>query len=99
MKISIIGRGNAGCISAMFFSHRRNFVNTKVEIELLYDSNIPPVPTGQGTTLDFPGLLFDSFNSNYMDKFPTTVKTGIMYENFGSKQNKIFPNSNKSYQK
>ena len=42
MKISIIGRGNAGCISAMFFSHHRNIVNTKVEIELLYDSKIPP---------------------------------------------------------
>lgn len=90
MKISIIGRGNAGCISAMFFSHHRNIVNTKVEIELLYDSKIPPVPTGQGTTLDFPGLLFESFNSGYTDRFPTTMKTGIMYENFGSKQNKIF---------
>ena len=51
MKIVIIGRGNAGCISATHFAHYRNFIDTKVEIELIYDSSIPPVPTGQGTTL------------------------------------------------
>jgi hypothetical protein len=90
MKISIVGRGNAGCISAMHFAHYRNFLNTKIELELLFDSKIPPVPTGQGTTLEFPQLLFETFNSGYLNKFPTTMKTGIMYENFGTKQDKIF---------
>ena len=42
MKIVIIGRGNAGCISATHFAHYRNFIDTKVEIELIYDSSIPP---------------------------------------------------------
>ena len=90
MKIVIIGRGNAGCISATHFAHYRNFIDTKVEIELIYDSSIPPVPTGQGTTLDFPDLLYETFNLGYLNKFPTTTKTGIMYENFGKKNKNIF---------
>jgi len=76
MKITIIGRGNAGCISAMHFAHYRNNINTKIEIDLLFDSNIPPVPTGQGTTLDFPEILFNCFNLGYLDKFPSTKKQG-----------------------
>ncbi len=92
MKITIIGRGNAGCISAMHFAHYRNTINTKIEIDLLFDSNIPPVPTGQGTTLDFPEILFNCFNLGYLNKFPSTKKTGIMYEDFGKKKNKLFHN-------
>jgi hypothetical protein len=90
MKIVIIGRGNAGCISAMHLAYYRNFLNKKVEIELIYDSTILPVPTGQGTTLDFTEILFKTFQINYIKKFPTTIKTGIMYENWGNKNNKIF---------
>tara|TARA_R110002012_G_scaffold256061_1_gene436120 strand:+ start:115 stop:1230 length:1116 start_codon:yes stop_codon:yes gene_type:complete len=90
MKITIIGRGNAGCISAMHLAYFRQFVNTTVEIELLYDSNIPPVPTGQGTGLDFPPKLFENFGSNVLETFPHTVKTGIMYENWSKKNKKFF---------
>jgi len=90
MKISIIGRGNAGCISAVYFAHRQNFLNTQIEIDLIFDSKIPPVPTGQGTTLEFPQFLFNKFNMGYINELPHTMKTGIMYENFGTKQEKIF---------
>ena len=90
MKISIIGRGNAGCISAMYFAYYRNFVQTNIEIDLYYDSQIPPVPTGQGTTLDFAVFLFKTFRCNYLENFPSTLKTGIMYENFGKQNTKIF---------
>lgn len=82
MKIVIIGRGNAGCISALHYAYHKKSLNTKVEIELRYDSTIPPVPTGQGTTLEFGNVLFKNFQLNYLQKFPTTMKTGIMYENF-----------------
>jgi len=82
-KITILGRGNAGCMSAMHF----NFYSD-LEIEMRYDSKIAPVPTGQGTTLDFPEALFRNFQSNYLNNFPHTMKTGIMYENFSS--NSIF---------
>jgi|TARA_R110000796_G_C14551644_1_gene433918 hypothetical protein len=90
MKIIILGRGNAGCISAMHFGYFRKFLNTKVEIELIYDSKIKPVPTGQGTTLEFPDWLFKNFGSNYVNKFSVTQKTGIMYENWSKKNKKIF---------
>jgi len=92
MKITILGKGNAGCISAMHFSHFKNILNFPVEIEMIHDSTIEPVPTGQGTLLDFPGKLFECFQSGYDNKFPTTIKTGIMYENFGTKKEKIFHN-------
>jgi len=90
MKITILGRGNAGCISAMHFAYYRKFIDTKVEIDLIYDSNIPPVPTGQGTTLDFPPKLFENFGSNILDIFPHTIKCGIMYENWNKKNKKFF---------
>jgi len=90
MKISIIGRGNAGCISALHFAHFSKNINTKVELEIIYDPTILPVPTGQGTNLLFPKTLFQNFKCNYIDKFPTTLKTGIMYENFGTKNKKFF---------
>jgi hypothetical protein len=90
VKLIVLGRGNAGCISAMHFGYFRKFLNTKVEIELIYDSKIKPVPTGQGTTLQFPDWLFKNFFSNYLHSFPTTLKTGIMYENWGKKNKKIF---------
>ena len=81
MKLTIIGRGNAGCITAMYFSHFRNYLDTPLEIELIYDSNIMPVPTGQGTALEFTDTMTRCFDSSYIDKFPSTIKTGIMYEN------------------
>ncbi|MHC4711423.1 MAG: tryptophan 7-halogenase [Planctomycetota bacterium] len=90
MKLTIIGRGNAGCITAMYFSHFRNYLDTPLEIELIYDSNIMPVPTGQGTALEFTDTMTRCFDSSYIDKFPSTIKTGIMYENWGTKNKKIF---------
>lgn len=90
MKIIILGRGNAGCISAIHFAYFRKFVDKKIEIELIYDSKIKPVPTGQGTTLQLPEWLFFSFGSSYLNNFPITQKTGIMYENWGKKNKKIF---------
>lgn len=90
MKVTILGRGNAGCISAMKFAYYRKFVDTPVEIELIYDSNIPPVPTGQGTGIDFPKILFQNFGSNILDNFPHTIKSGIMYENWSKKNKKFF---------
>ena len=89
MKIIILGRGNAGCLSAIHFAHFRHFTNKKVEIELVYDSKIKPVPTGQGTTLDFPVSLFHCFKSSFYQSFPFTFKTGIMYENWSKKNKKM----------
>ena len=87
MKVSILGRGNAGCITAMYLA----YMNPEIELELLYDSNINPVPTGQGTTLLFPNLLFHLFNYKIDDpEFKCTMKHGIMYEDWGKLNEKIF---------
>mgnify|MGYP003125499669 CR=1 FL=1 len=90
MKITILGRGNAGCISAMHLAYYRKFIDSKVEIDLIYDSKIPPVPTGQGTALDFPFKLFENFGSDILNIFPHTIKSGIMYENWNKKNKKFF---------
>jgi hypothetical protein len=89
MKISILGAGNAGCVSALHFYFYKLQLNFNVEIELIYDPNIKPVPTGQGTTLDFPKLLSPALLTNFVTNFPTTIKTGIMYEGWSNKE-KIF---------
>lgn len=86
-KIVILGRGNAGCISAL---HLRHELNEKVEIEMIYDSNIPPVPTGQGTALGFPENIYKTLQPKVDSSFPFTYKHGIMYEGWGRKQEKVF---------
>ena len=87
MKVTILGRGNAGCITAMYLA----YANPKIELELLYDSNIKPVPTGQGTTLLFPNLLHKLFHYKIDDpNFQCTMKHGIMYEGWGKLNERIF---------
>tara|TARA_R110000822_G_C15249214_1_gene487144 strand:- start:47 stop:1180 length:1134 start_codon:yes stop_codon:yes gene_type:complete len=88
-KIAILGRGNAGCLSALHFNYYSGIYKDH-EIELYYDPNKPPVPTGQGSTLEYPDLLFKALGSNWHKKFPLTLKTGIMYENWGQIKDTFF---------
>lgn len=88
-KIAILGRGNAGCLSALHF-HQYSGMKTQHEIELYYDPKIQPVPTGQGSTLDYPDLLWKSIGTDWTKKFPFTQKTGIMYENWGKIKDEFF---------
>jgi hypothetical protein len=90
MKITILGRGNAGCLTALHYSyyarHRKN-----ISVELLYDSNIPPEKVGQATLLEPPGLLWDALGLNWYDNpIEATPKFGILYENWGKKNDKVF---------
>jgi len=85
-KIAVIGKGNAGCLSAVHFNH----YHSNHEIELYSDPTIQPVPTGQGSTLDYPDLLWRCLGTNWQDKFPVTVKKGIMYENWGKIKDSFF---------
>jgi len=85
MKITILGRGNAGCISALHFYNFSRFLTFKVEIELIYDSKIDPVPVGQGTILTLPRLLWEATDPVNLLKLNYTLKKGIMYENWGKK--------------
>ena len=56
MKISIVGGGNAGCITALHYAFYTQDIDN-LEIELIYNPDIPPEPVGQGTLLDVPKLL------------------------------------------
>ena len=90
MKITILGRGNAGCLTALYFGFlSRNKANTS--IELLYDPNIPPEKVGQATQLGLPQLLWATLGIDwYNNPIHATPKLGILYENWGKKNDKIF---------
>lgn len=90
MKITILGRGNAGCISALHFYHYGKLLNKKIEVELIHDSKINPVPVGQATTLDLPRFLWESTDYKNLMNFNFTEKKGIMYENWNKKNKKWF---------
>ena len=91
-KIVILGRGLTGLLSAL----RLNFHNLdpqteNIDVELYYDSEIPPVPFGQGTLPNTPILLYDTLQFNmYENPIGATPKLGILYENWGHIHDKFF---------
>ena len=100
-KIAIIGAGNAGCITALalykkFAMDGLNYFTVsppKIEITIYHDPSIPKEIVGLGTTLDVPEMLsqvlgIDWYEANNAIK--ATPKTGILYENWGKKNEKIF---------
>jgi len=89
-KITFLGRGNAGCLTALHFAYyTRN--NPDIEIELIYDPQIPPEKVGQATLLDVPALLWKALGINWYDNpINATNKLGILYENWGKKNKYIF---------
>tara|TARA_R110002153_G_scaffold274282_1_gene448120 strand:- start:36 stop:1199 length:1164 start_codon:yes stop_codon:yes gene_type:complete len=79
-KISIIGKGTAGCMSAAYFSHY-----TDHEVDWYFDPKIKPQAVGEGSNLSLPNRLNDIFGFGARDfsKIDGTVKTGIYKENWG----------------
>ena len=90
MKITILGRGNAGCLTALYYSYyTRN--QKDIHIELIHDPDIPPEKVGQATVLEPPGLLWKALGINWYDNpIDATPKLGILYENWGKKNHKFF---------
>ncbi len=90
MKITILGRGNAGCLTALHYAYyTRN--RTDISVELLYDPNIPPEKVGQATLVQPPQLLWQALGLNwYNNPIQATPKFGILYENWGKKNDKVF---------
>jgi len=90
MRIAIVGAGNAGCFTALFYAwHTRN--NPDVEIGLIFDPDEDPMPVGQATVLDPPGLLWSALGFNwYNNPIHATFKSGILYEGWGKLNDKHF---------
>ena len=88
-KIAIIGAGNAGCITALhFYFYGRDWF----EIELYHSPHDHPIEkVGQGTipevSISMSSTLGIDWYSNPID---ATIKTGILYEGWGKKNDKIF---------
>ena len=89
MKITILGRGNAGCLTALHYAYYAR-KRKDISIELLYDPNIPPEKVGQATLLEPPKLLWAALGINWYDNpIHATPKFGILYENWGKKNHKF----------
>jgi len=89
MKITVLGKGNAGCLTALHYAyHARKRKN--ISIELIYDPNIPPEKVGQATLIGVPTLLWKALGINWYDNpIQATPKFGILYENWGKKNHKF----------
>tara|TARA_B100000287_G_scaffold432169_1_gene490894 strand:+ start:6743 stop:7885 length:1143 start_codon:yes stop_codon:yes gene_type:complete len=90
VKITIIGAGNAGCLTALHYGwYCRKAPN--VEVELIHNPDIKPEPVGQATFYGPPRLLNAATNFNWYDnKIHATFKSGIEYEGWGKKNDKFF---------
>ena len=88
MKISILGAGNAGVFTALYLAWHGKKSN--LEIELIYNPEIPPERVGQAALLSPPRLLFEATGFNWYDnQIHATFKSGILYEGFGKVNDKV----------
>tara|TARA_Y100000816_G_scaffold39537_1_gene24883 strand:- start:5389 stop:6504 length:1116 start_codon:yes stop_codon:yes gene_type:complete len=90
MKIVVVGAGNGGSFTALFFGWHGRKVKD-LEVELIYNPNVEPERVGQATLLDPPGLLWAATGFNWYDNnIHATFKSGILYEGWGKKKDKFF---------
>ena len=89
-KITVVGGGNAGCLTALYCAwHAKGKVD--IEVELIHNPKIQPERVGQGTVLEAPALLWAATGFNWYDNnIHATFKSGILYENWGKVNDKIF---------
>ena len=85
-KVSVVGGGNAGVFTALYFAWYG-----QDEVELIYNPEIPPERVGQATLLDSPRMLWSATGLNwYNNPIHATMKSGILYEGWGNKNDKVF---------
>ena len=86
-KVSVVGGGNAGCITALYLS----WYKKELEVELIYNPDVPCERVGQATVLDPPKLLWSSIGFDwYHNPINATFKSGILYEGWGKSNDKVF---------
>jgi hypothetical protein len=98
-KLAIIGRGTAGSLGAMHFTH---FKSSQWDIEWHYDPAIPTQAVGEGAVLQLPDALENclDFSSRNLPEIDGSIKSGIYKENWGKLGTKFthdFPNARISY--
>lgn len=93
-KITILGAGNAGCISALTLleSKYENKNSNIGEIEIIHDPSTAIEKVGQGNTVSVHELIFKMLDLNWHDMniIQATPKTGIRYKNWGSRNYNFF---------
>ena len=90
MKITIVGGGNAGCLTALHYAYYTSD-QPNIQIELRHNPDIPAEKVGQATVLSTPCLLGEALGFNWHNnKLDATFKSGILYENWGKKNKEIF---------
>lgn len=89
-KIAILGAGNAGCITALHYYFYGKDIFDKITI--YYDKKQPIERVGQGSTINIPSIINSVFDINFEDRnfINATKKEGILYENWGTKKEKIY---------
>jgi len=88
-KVSIVGGGNAGCMTALYLSWYKSSHN--IEVELIYNPEVMCERVGQATVLDPPKLLWAATGFTwYNNPINATFKSGILYENWGQVNDKVF---------
>jgi len=85
-KVSVVGGGNAGVFTALYFGWYG-----QDEVELIYNPEIPPERVGQATLLDPPRMLWNATGFDwYHNQINATFKSGILYEGWGQVNDKVF---------
>lgn len=86
-RLSIIGKGTVGCLSAAHFLRWTDW-----DIDWVYDPNIPTASVGEGTTVFLPTVLNDSLNWDHHDLMSIggTVKQGIYKQDWGTENKNFF---------
>ncbi len=86
-KVSVVGGGNAGCITALYLS----WYKKELEVELIYNPDIPCERVGQASVLDPPKLLWAATGFNwYHNPIHATFKSGILYEGWGQVNAEVY---------
>ncbi|MEP2031504.1 MAG: tryptophan 7-halogenase [Paracoccaceae bacterium] len=83
MKIAILGGGTAGFIAAAHLTK----TEPKAELLHIYDSRIPTIGVGEGTTPRFPQWLKHTTGLDFADlqeHCGATLKTGTRFEGWGT---------------
>lgn len=90
IKIAIVGAGIGGIASALVLNSVRNIIGF-FEIDIYFDPNEKIEKVGQGSTLPISNLISEVLDSDFIENtIDSTIKTGILYENWGKKNNLIY---------